>query len=287
MDIFEAYDDRPKRKRLKATTLKNHYYAVKDFQAYLADHELDVETVTDEDLTDWGMGNHYSPSTRHSYFFQIASVYKWARSKRLIDTDPFLDAIAPDLPEKAPVTLSNEKLREIRSRCLSPRQELLFHLYAYTGIRMFEGRTLHSDAIQESEYGLQLTVIGKGGKLRYVPVHPRLKPHLEDTKGWVFPSPRKTDAPLSETMLNMELTDIWPDRPSRQAFHCIRRTVASSLIRNRAQKEARMMLLGWGRADIEAQHYMNIATQDLHEAISCLYADDEELRGGSSGSHHA
>jgi integrase len=274
MNIFEQYEKRLERRQRKPSTIKNFRLATKDFLTHLDGQ--DPLTVTEEVIEEWAYSNHYAVSTRISHLSQMASVYKYARGKGWIDQNPFMDVAWPVRRDSEPQILSGEKLLWIRERCLTGRQQLIFHLYAYTGLRQFEGRTLHSDQIRETDDGWQLNITGKGGKLRYVPVHPRLLPMLRNSKGWVFPSPR-SDKPMSATMLYNDLQDMWPDAPEGQAFHSFRRTVTSSLIHNGAKAEARHKILGWQPKTIEEKHYANIAPADLHEAILKLYLDSPAL----------
>ena len=69
--------------------------------------------------------------------------------------------------------------------------KLLLQLLFYLGLRLTECRTLHRNMIKERADGcLTFTVIGKGNKVRTVPMGPRtsalLKPILMTRKGFIF-----------------------------------------------------------------------------------------------------
>src|SRR5436305_1216096 len=76
----------------------------------------------------------------------------------------------PRAPDKEPRILEAAELRTILRNTLTGEQELLITTLVYTGMRRHEVRNLKWEDISPTS----IRVLGKGGKLRHVPLHPAL-----------------------------------------------------------------------------------------------------------------
>ena len=89
--------------------------------------------------------------------------------------------------------------------------KILLQLLFYLGLRLTECRTLHRDMIKERADGcLTFTVIGKGNKVRTIPMGPRtsalLKPILMSRKGFIFKG--RCNKPLSKSAASKRVAKV-------------------------------------------------------------------------------
>lgn len=78
----------------------------------------------------------------------------------------------PRLPDWEPATYSNVDLRAIFAAINSEHEGVVFFLLAFAGLRLCEASELSWNEV-DFDRG-QLKLVGKGGKLRLVPLHPVL-----------------------------------------------------------------------------------------------------------------
>ena len=113
----------------------------------------------------------------------------------------------PRLPEVAPPpkALDVKQARRIAgvAGALPLADRTLVLIFLYGGLRKSEARRLQWT--QVSDDGLWLRFAGKGARVREVPLHEQARGALVALRlaatdpRWVFPSPRRRDAPVSET----------------------------------------------------------------------------------------
>lgn len=119
-----------------------------------------------------------------------------------------------------------------------------------------------------------IRVLGKGGKLRLVPIHPALGEVLSDMSKraqrteFVIPA-RGANGVAVETIQAMS-------RRLHPTYtpHDYRRTVATSLRRNGVDTGVIDRIMGWAPRSVFRRFYDNVADAELKRAILRLYADD-------------
>ena len=77
-----------------------------------------------------------------------------------------------------PATYSNDQLRQLHAAIRSEREELVFFLFAFAGLRLGEVAGLEWRQVDFERW--QIRLAGKGGKLRLVPLHPALTELLRE-----------------------------------------------------------------------------------------------------------
>jgi integrase len=185
----------------------------------------------------------------------------------------------PSLPDREPATYSNEQLRAILAAVRSEREELVFFLFAFAGLRLCEAAAL---SWQEVEFERrQLKVIGKGGKLRLVPLHPALAQVLRDHKQRARPGRAHVVGSIHDQRLAhrtwietvrrlVDRAGVEIDGPS----HAFRRTVATVMHEQGVRTAVIDRIMGWAPRTVRERHYVRIAPQVMHEAMLTLYRDD-------------
>lgn len=119
------------------------------------------------------------------------------------------------LPRPTPEPILGDAIR-----AASPREDFMIRLGAYAGLRACEIARVHSSDWDVSRKAL--TVHGKGGKTRRVPVRePRTVELLDLLEGWAFPN-RWTGAPITPghvtKLLSSALRETWTGHTLRHRY---------------------------------------------------------------------
>lgn len=127
----------------------------------------------------------WGPSARKSLRSALVGFYRWGARRGYVDADPAAELpgirVRRGLPRPAPesVVLATLERADDRTR-------LMVELAVFAGLRAGEVARVHRDDLS----GDVLTVQGKGGKQRWVPIGADLQTAIASAPGWVFPSPR-------------------------------------------------------------------------------------------------
>jgi integrase len=193
--------------------------------------------------------------------------------------DPTEDVRLPRLPDREPATYSNDDLRAIYAAIRSEREELVFFLFAFAGLRLSEAAGL---SWEEVDFGRrQLKLIGKGGKLRLVPLHPVLGQVLQEHRDRARPGRAHVVGSIHDRRLAhrtwietvrvlVARAEVEIDGPS----HAFRRTVATVMHEQGVRTAVIDRIMGWAPRTVRERHYVRIAPQVMHDAILTLYRDD-------------
>ncbi|MGH3427343.1 MAG: tyrosine-type recombinase/integrase [Mycobacteriales bacterium] len=278
--MFDAYLDTLRRRRRAAATIRNAESVLNGLEQWLIDADLNAITfspIACEQFFDQQL-NRYALSTVHHRLTTVRAAYRYGQRHQLVDHDPTVDLQLPKQPEHEPLTYSNDELKAIHAATRTSREELLFYLFAFTGLRLSEARSLHWDQINLERK--QLSVVGKGSRLRLVPLHPSLEGVLrvrQDATRSAYLFPGRLDRPLAANTLASTLANL----VSRAGLtghatcsHTFRRTVASELYEQGIRRRVIEKIMGWAARTVPDRHYIRIADQTLHQAIRTLYQND-------------
>lgn len=145
------------------------------------------EAVTEDDLVRWAGSKDWAPETRHAYYMTVTAFYSWLTSTTGHNpTERVMCGISRQQPPPRPTP--EEAVRQALAEA-QPRTELIIRLAAELGLRCAEIAQVHTRDIDTSEDGCALTVHGKGGKVRILPVPPALARLMARTgsEGYLFP----------------------------------------------------------------------------------------------------
>jgi integrase len=277
--VFDQYADRLRRKRRSPHTISSFATVSTRLDRWLESQSLTAEKVTFPVLEEYfdTLAVELSPSTAETHMKQIKAAYKYAVLRGSMPYSPALDLEPVKGPDTEPIIIPNDCLRTIRDRIIYRRDWIFYHLLVYTGMRRSEIRGLRYEDGSPAGSVLRLDsqtirVIGKGGRLRLVPVHPALGEILaeEDQRPgrFVVPSDGKHGVAVQTIQdMTQRLSTVFTP-------HDYRRTVATSLRRNGVDESIRNRIMGWGPKDIFQRYYDNVADAELHRGILKLYADD-------------
>lgn len=164
--------------------------------------------VTTADLQRVLARPHWAPETRKSARAVYRAFYAWGTRAGHIPVSPAADLepvrIPPPIPRPAPERVVQQSLREAQHR-----ERLMIMLAAYAGLRCAEIARVCGCELE----GDVLTVHGKGGKKRRVPiVEPELLAELQRLDGYAFPNLR-TGQPITPghvtRLLSRALAETW------------------------------------------------------------------------------
>lgn len=276
--VFDQYTERLRRKRKSQYTLRNFAAASTRLDAWLRRQGMSADTAPYEALEDYFDTLPLAATTRQMHLHYIQAAYNYAVRRGTLRHNPALDIEVEQPADKEPRIIPNDVLREIRESILCEKDWIFFHLLMYTGMRRSEIRGLvWDDGVTENRSVLRLEqqtirVLGKGGKIRLVPVHPALGDELLKSRRepgrFVVPSDGVNGAAM-ETIQAM-VKRLHPTFTP----HDYRRTVATSLARNDVPERVIDKIMGWSERSVRDRYYVNVAERELHQAILRLYADD-------------
>ena len=156
-------------------------------------------------------------SARKSMRTAVGGFYRWAARTGRIDHDPAQNLPTVRVPQGRPRPTPEGVLAEALAAA-SPRERLMIELGALAGLRAGEISRVHRDDYD----GERLTVHGKGGRERHVPITAgNLQEALREADGWLFPNIQRgghlTPNHVSK-LLARSLPDPWTAHTLRHRF---------------------------------------------------------------------
>lgn len=229
-----------------------------------------ISEVDVEEYASW-MAHVLAVTTAHRETGYVKAAYRYAARRGTIASSPAAHVEAPKVPEKEPEVFSNDELRRMKAAIETAEESKVFHGLAYTGMRRHELAQLTWEAFDPSVG--YVTVKGKGGKLRRVPLHPELVRALEGLRGAPDEPICKGSTRTINRHLNGLLRRAGVDGGNRPA-HRFRKTVATSLTEEGVSPDVIDKILGWAPSSIRSRYYSRLADKALQDAIARLYASD-------------
>lgn len=270
--ILGQYTDHLTRKGRNAGTVARCQRALQRFSDWCSTASVDPTAPSEVDLEEYvsWMTGTLAATTAHRETGYVKAAYRYAERRGSITRSPAAHIEAPHVPEKEPEVFTNDELRRLRA--LAEGEEIvLFYGLAYTGLRRHELAQLVWGDL-DPELGT-VTVTGKGGKIRRVPLHPLLVDRLA-------PFRRRDDDPIikgTTRTLNRRL-DALLDRAGvnggNRPAHRFRKTVATSLTEEGVSPDVIDKIMGWAPSSMRARYYSRLPEKALQDAIRKLYASD-------------
>ena len=169
-----------------------------------------------------------SPASTRGWTATFRSFYEWAIDHELLTVSPMRRVKDPRMPRRVPRPIADKELHRILSIASRRRHDYMhafLALAAYGGLRCCEIATIRGEDV-DFDNGL-LTVRGKGGHHRVIPMHPRIKQALGALlvpgRGPVFLTHTKKRNPITaglvSSSINTYLTTFGIDATAHQLRH--------------------------------------------------------------------
>lgn len=140
--------------------------------------------IQPNDILIWATSKDWSPATRKSAVTSVKGFFQWATNSNCVSINPCAGIDTIRVPRARSRPTPDDVLSNALDRCANSEEKLMLLLAAYAGLRRFEIASLHTRDID----GGWMSVLGKGGNTRIVPVHPALNDYLAlKTVGHYFP----------------------------------------------------------------------------------------------------
>ncbi|MCA1681351.1 MAG: tyrosine-type recombinase/integrase [Actinobacteria bacterium] len=287
--ILEAYAAALRTAPLSDQTRRTYASKVRQFLAWLAGADLDADPLTSADGRDWAVRDYRthlqtvlkrSPATVNNALAAVGDFYIRRGLGPASAARVEVSAAAPRaLDQRAQLRY----LREVQ-RCPSPRDQALALVPFYAGARISEIVALDVDDISRSARKGVLRILGKGQRVRDVPIHPQLRSALT---GWLeerddWPGAKDTPAlflnqrgqRLSVRGAHDIVTAIATASglDDHATVHVLRHTFATTLVRGGTDLVIVAELLGHARLET-TRAYTRPSAEDRTRALDLLLVD--------------
>jgi PAS domain S-box-containing protein len=205
-----------------------------------------------------------APSTRNNTLSSIKAFFRWMNLEGYRDYSPILSVSGPKKTPAAPKSLRVSESRQILDLCSRPHEFRVIYFGLYAGCRVSESARITANEWQDD----RLRFLGKGRKIREVPLHPMLAKHRE-----VILSKQPSESTLKHLCVSFaHLTGI------QFSSHDLRKTFGVMLSEARVSRDVIAELLGHTQS-VTTASYVPVRWGELVEAMEKLtYGTDEELK---------
>ena len=290
IDVFDGYVAALGAAPLSAQTRQTYASKVRQYLVWLAGAGVDGDPLGSAEGRDWAVRDYRgylqgvlkrSPATVNGALAAVDDFYIRrglgpAKAKRA------------EVPATAPRALGPKaQIRYLRAvqACGSARDRALALVPFYAGTRIAETVALDLDDVRLSARKGALRVLGKGDRLREVPIHPQLRTALvewiAERQNWsrAVESPalflNRRGSRLSARGAHDVITGIAANASleDRVTAHVLRHSFATTLVRGGTDLVIAAELLGHARLET-TRVYTRPSAEDRHRAIGLLPVDE-------------
>lgn len=218
----------------------------------LRDLSTPIGQLTVEQVTAWVAGHDWAPATRRSYRASLVQFFRFVGRDDIAEHLPRA-RVPRSLPRPA---VDRDVLDALRS--VEPRVQLMIELMAFGGLRRGEVCKIKAGDLN----GEWLTVTGKGGHTRLVPLPGHLCAKIRGYRGWLFPG--AIDGHLSPRRVGELVSAALPDGVTA---HKLRHRFATTVYQQTHDIRAVQSLLGHAKLDT-TMIYVHVSDEDQRTAAS-------------------
>lgn len=136
-----------------------------------------LDESDEDEIAAYLANDEWATWTRYTYWGHLAGFYAWAATRRYLTLDPMADMPRPKQGQVIPKPCTDAELALALTAPAQPWRTAVM-LAAYAGLRCGE----IANARREDIVDFRLRVLGKGGKVRVVPISDHLWPAIAEVK---------------------------------------------------------------------------------------------------------
>lgn len=180
---------------------------------------VSVADVTRDDVLGFLDTPSWALSYRRSFRVTLRSFFQWARDEKIVKRNPMkgIKSVAAPIGKPRPAPEAAVKAAQTYH---DRRVPIMIRLAAQAGLRCCEVCRVHRDDVLETAAGYRLRVLGKGRKVRVIPLTNALAFEILAADGWLFPG--QIDGHLSSSyvskLMSRALPDAWTAHTLRHRF---------------------------------------------------------------------
>lgn len=225
----------------------------------------DPVSIATMEIVEW-LADYPNPWTRRTYYTSVREWCRWLVEQGEREDDPTGRLHAPPEPRGLPRPASSRALEATLE--VAPRRARAYILLAaYEGLRVHEVAKVAGEDFQEG----WLHVNGKGGRERWVPVHP-LVASLQvgwPVEGWWFPSARSRSGHVTPNSVSHTISKTFRAAGYPVTAHQLRHWFGTHTQRNSHDVRVTQELLGHA-SSATTQIYTEVANRAKQQAVWLL-----------------
>ena len=200
-----------------------------------------------------------TPTTRSQYLSHLSTFYGWAVKAGHAEADPTEGIVRPKVPKGVPRPV--ERVDAVRAiECAGPRMRAWLLLAYLAGLRCVEVARLDRGDV----LGDRLRLSGKGGKDRYVPLHPEVAAALA-----AAPPPYG----LSEGRISAKIGDYLEGLGLDDTAHAFRHAFATNVYETSGYDVLTTAQLLGHESIATTQIYARVSNRAAKDAVAALTLD--------------
>lgn len=237
-----------------------------------------ARTFTADDLyrfRKWLADREYAPKTIDAALVLTKQAFKWAWRQEHLRDYRLASVTLPKAKASPQPCFTSEQVDKVIEKAVA-EEKAAFALMGYAGLRIGEVEQLRWEDLREKNGSLTMMHVRRGGSTgstkdkdeRFVPVHPKIAPHLEPRKksGAVFST-------IAERTLLARLKDLCAacefDDPDQYKLHSFRHHFASLCANHHVAYRKALAWLGHSSSDMLDLYY-HLHDEDSQEAMRAL-----------------
>ncbi|SIT73580.1 Site-specific recombinase XerD [Microbacterium sp. RU33B] len=222
--------------------------------------------VTQDDIHDY-MAAHarWARETRRVQRASLRAFFTWAATTGRMDADP--TEVMPKVKAGDPVArpATDDEYRAALRATNDPRWKLALRMGCELGMRRSEVAQVHASDLRREGAGWWLTVHGKGGKVRRIPVPDSLAALMHpDDGGYLFPSSEGRH--MTPRHVGKQVGRLLPEGVT---MHALRHSFATRAYSMNRDVFTLQRLLGHASAST-TQRYVQISDERLREMVEAV-----------------
>ncbi len=191
------------------------------------------EYLTAKEITAWLCSKPgLKPASASAYMSTLRVWFKWLHMQDVRSDDPTMKVGAVRVPPGSPRPLSDGQVEHLLAVAKRGRMRAYLILAAYQGLRVHEIAKMRGEDIDQ--WGGLLHVLGKGGVVADIPLHPYTLDIAEKfpRRGWWFPSYDDPAQPVLGNSVSNAVSKFMHTNGVRGTAHQLRHWHATTMLQN-------------------------------------------------------